>query len=122
MEAARWSRRCGVVWRSYGHGVVAGGAVASTHGRGGVRCNSSGPVVHFGDDRGRKRRKEMENPTREQLLLSQACKHDAVEFYTCLGKTHGGRTLVSVGHSSTEETESMSKVVTDSRSLSLHIS
>jgi hypothetical protein len=66
MEAKRWSRRCDAVWQSYGHGVVSGGAVASAHSHGRVCCNGSGSVVRFSDDRGRKRRKEMENLMRER--------------------------------------------------------
>jgi hypothetical protein len=66
MEAKRWSRRCRAVWQSCGHGVVAGGVVASAHGHDGVCYNGSGSVIRFGDDRGRKRRKEMENSTRER--------------------------------------------------------
>jgi formylmethanofuran dehydrogenase subunit A len=110
------------VWQSCGHGVVAGGVVASAHSHGGVRCNDSGSVVRFGDDRERKRRRKWKTRRGSGILLSQACKHDVVASYAHLGETRGGRTLPSVGHGLTEETESMLIVVTDIRSLSLHIS
>jgi hypothetical protein len=43
MRFGRW-------WRSCGRGVVAGGAVASVHGRGGALGNGSDPVVCFGGE------------------------------------------------------------------------
>jgi hypothetical protein len=102
------------VWRSCGRGVVAGGAVASAHGHGGVRCNGSARLSALAMIEGGRGERKWKTRQGSGFLLSQACKHDAVESYTRLGETRGGRTLASVGHSSTEETESISKVVTDS--------